>query len=90
MNDDQMRRTIQQTHDAVIQIKATCSACSQKVLDHEITLDGPPSNGNSPGLKTRMDRQERFKANATWAFLVVGSVVGGLLLEWARACFVTH
>ena len=90
MNDSEMRQTIQATHDAVVEIKAACRACSRQVAAHDVILEGPAANGNSPGLKTRMDRQEQFKTRMSWAIGVLGVGVFGLLIDVIRNCFIHH
>ena len=90
MNDDQQRRTIQETHDAVIGMVGKLDTVCEKVENHETILDGPPANGNSPGLKTRMDRQEQFRGRVNCALGVGGVAIVGLVADLIFNCFVSH
>lgn len=55
MMTDEDRRVLQETHDAVIEIKTSLEKTEQDVEDHSHTLYG---NG-TPGLKIRVDRLEQ-------------------------------
>ena len=59
MNDNDMREAIAATLKTVSAMDEKLDAVCAEVKDHRTILQGPPANGNSPGLRTRMDRIEQ-------------------------------
>ena len=80
-------------HGEVQRLTGSLAECRRKVDEHELTLDGPPGNGDKPGLKGRVGALEGSDARlnrAGVAVLVVvvslvSTVVGGVVTTWIKS-----
>ena len=57
MNAEQERNLLEDvrtTRETVLKIKTHCGPCLERLEAHTIVLDGPPENGERPGLRARM------------------------------------
>lgn len=97
MNDNESRKAIAKILATVGGMDEKLDAVCEEVKDHRTILHGPPTNGNSPGLKTRMDRQEQFRSRVIWAAGIglaaftgaVGTILG-LAGETIWNCLFNH
>ena len=83
---DEQSRVLRETHDAIVELKATmeerCQACLGDVDQLTMFVDG--SNGDK-GAKSRLAILEG-QAKVVWGTAVgVVALVGEALVEWVRA-----
>ena len=69
-------------------LEERCPNHARRIERIEMLLDGPPTNGNHPGLVSRMrsieDAIRRMDRTRAWAFGVAGTAVGGLVVAIAE------
>ena len=88
---------VDEHHGEMQRAMGSLTECRRKVDEHEVTLDGPPGNGDKPGLRMRVTRlEDRSKSRvdtlkshsrkrmAAIMVLVglVSSIVGGVAVGW--------
>lgn len=71
----EQEQMLRETHDSVVQIQATCSGCQDKIVRHEVALNGT----NGKGLKTRVAVLEKDRPNSVWMRAQLGAVILALL-----------
>ena len=66
---------------------ATLENHEKRINDHEIILDGPASNGNTPGLRTRVSELEGWRRTVVKVMMAapaaIATVVSGVLIPFA-------
>lgn len=92
--ESQLLEDVRETRDAIRVIQGRCESHmresqrrTEEVMAHRTALDGPPDNGEHPGLKTRMATAEASietlavsqQSTVNWIRSLVGTMIAGIL-----------
>ena len=77
---DKIQETTAQIQVALARIEATCGPCRAKVEAIDVLLQGPPDNGQRPGLKGRVESLEQSRRLTRWGLRAAWGVITGLVL----------
>jgi hypothetical protein len=79
---------MEEVRDAVTNLESRlaerCPIHAKRLDRVELILDGSPANGKAPGLIARVgtieDAIKRLHRAKTWAFMVTGAIIGGVVV----------